>query len=380
MYAGFVTSLCGACGTSGTSRKHLEIRVTDHGAKADGITDDRPAIAAAIRLAAQKPGARVLFPRGIYRLKHVAGGELLALRGISDLVIHGDNALLSCNTPEGTTSIFKLTDCENVTIEGLAFHDEGADRAVKWKGAVAIYLTGYGNRGNRRIRVEDCSFNNMLSALMVNDRGGRRAGEIRLQALDIRAGYYGLSFQNNGDNVFATGIRCNDVKRSYFPYGVTNHHVELAADNNATGYTDVLIKCYGRETANLAIKLRSRGKRSGDAIVALEQQHPNDRGMIRDVRIDLEITADDCGLTNVIVMRALTPEGKVLRATRSRWQNIRLQGHVEYCENSTRLLYAGSVPDKVGTLVMGPPLFAQVDPAQVRGFKLISSTDRPVQP
>jgi hypothetical protein len=347
------------------------VRVTDYGARGDGITDDTLAIAAAIRLAARIPGSRVFFARGTYRLKHSPGGELLALKGISDLSIQGDGALLRCDTPKGTTSIFKLTDCENITIEGLAFRDEGGDRAVNSKGAVAIYLTGYGRHGNRRIEIKNCSFDNMLSALMVSDGGGKRAIDIRLADLDIRSGYYGLNFQNNGDDVFATGIRCNDVKRSYFPYGVTRHHVELTADNNATGFTDVLIKCYGRETANLTIKLRSRGKRSGDAIVAFDQQHPDDLGVIRDIRIDLDIADADCRLNNIVLLRAFTPDGEVLPKTHSQWRNIEIKGQANYCNGATRLLTVGSQPGDPGTIAMSEALLKQLDMEHLRGFKIV---------
>ena len=380
--AGVLASCSKGTVTAADTDKPPYVSVTDYGAKGDGISDDTPAIMAAIKVASQHRGNQVLLPRGRYRLKHVPSGALLPLENITDLHIRGVDAVLSCNTPGGTGSIFRLTDCENITIEGLGFHDEGLDRAINWKGAVAIYLTGYGERGNRGIRIQDCRFDNVLTAFTANDRGGKRATDIRLTNLNIRASFYGLSFQNNGDNVFATGIRCDDVKRSYFPYGVTNHYIELSADNNATGLTDVLIKCYGRETANLVVKLRSRGKRSGDAIVALDQQHPDDLGMIRDIRMDLDIADADCRLKNIVSMRAFTPDGKLVPRTLSQWQNLQFQGQAHYCNSATRLLTVGSQSRDPGTIAMSEALLNQLDKADLHGFKitLADVPDRSGQP
>src|SRR6476661_1082054 len=106
------------------------VPVTDFGAKGDGIQDDRSAIMRAFRVASQQRNAQVFLPRGTYRLEHVSGGELLGLEGIRGLRIFGDQALLRCATPAGTTSVLKLTDCEDVSIDGLAFQDTGADRSI----------------------------------------------------------------------------------------------------------------------------------------------------------------------------------------------------------------------------------------------------------
>jgi hypothetical protein len=53
--------------------------VTAFGAKANGIADDSPAIIAAIEKARNTPRARVLLPRGRYRIAHVPGQSLIRL-------------------------------------------------------------------------------------------------------------------------------------------------------------------------------------------------------------------------------------------------------------------------------------------------------------
>ncbi len=347
------------------------VSVIDRGAKGDGVSDDSQAIIDAIRVASEHRGSRVVFPRGTYRLKYAVSGESVPLNGLADLHLQGEDAVLLCETPAGTTSMLKLTDCENVSIRGLTFHDLGANRNVDWKGAVAIYLTGYGERGNRNIRIESCRFENVLAALMVSDAGGQRAAGLRLSSLDIRNSYYGLNFQGNGDDVVATGIHCNDVKRSYFPYGVTNHRIELSTDQNSSGFTDVLIKCYGRETGDLEIKLRCRGKRGGDAIVALDQQHPDDLGVIRDIKIDLDASAIDWRLDNIVMLRAFSVHGTVLPNTRSEWRGLTLRGHANYFPWRTRMLSASSEPEVRGTIAMSRDLLRRVDPSQVRGFSFV---------
>ena len=85
------------------------VPVTDFGAKGDGIQDDRSAILRAIQAASQQPNALVFLPRGTYLLQHIAGGELLGLDGIRGLRMLGDQALLRCATPAGTTSVDSTT-------------------------------------------------------------------------------------------------------------------------------------------------------------------------------------------------------------------------------------------------------------------------------
>lgn len=359
--------------TSSAKAPGLIVSVLDHGARGDGRADDTAAIAAALARAALFPGSRVEFPRGTYRLAHDPKGELLALNGLREISLVGDGAQLVCDTPRDVTSMLKLTDCEDVTIEGLGFRDAGADRTVEWRGAVAIYLTGYGTSGNRNIRIARCRFDNVVSALTVSDGGGRRATNLVLSDLQIDRSYYGLNFQNNGDDVVATGIRCNDVRRAYFPYGVANHRIELDATNNATGFTDVLIKCYGRATSNLAVKLHCRGKRGGDAIVALDQQHASDWGLIRDIDIALDVADTDCRLNSVVLMRALSSEGKTLARTRSEWRNVTLSGTVDYCAANTQMLTIGTQVLRPTTIAMDTELARRVDRSRLRGVVLIET-------
>ena len=60
------------------------------------------------------------------------------------------------------------------------------------------------------------------------------------------------------------------------------------------------------------------------------------------------------------------------------WPIFQLQGRVDYCNSTTRLLAVSSQPEERGTIAMTAALLNQVDIAHLRGFKITpaSAPDR----
>lgn len=340
------------------------IDVKEMGAIADGIANDRAVVARAIQQASPD-GGTVYFPPGEYFLGDLARGDIaLSLTKAERVSFVGRNALLSCRSVSGTTAILMIDDSHDVVIDGLSFKDRGFNRAIDWQGAVAVSLGSNTPFGTRNVVVRDSQFESVLSAVQCRGGKGRVKG-IELTNLTVVASYYGFNFQNNGDNVVGRGLLCRDVKRSYFPYGVRNHDVEIVTTDNKTGFTDILVKCYTLPTTDLRIKARSIRKGAG-TIVELDNHHESGSGLIRNILIDLDVTDTDCMLHSIVGLRSFTPDPdrQVETETRSRWEDITLLGNLNVC-GPGKILAVGSNPALPATIYLEKGLLSRIDKSKL---------------
>lgn len=345
------------------------IDVKKLGAFGDGRLPDLHQIREAIRQAADHAaGATVYFPPGDYYLGAADGGDLLPLRDVHNVRLVGERATLTCKTVGGRPTILAMGSTRNVTVEGLTFRDRALDREA----LTGAYAIGFGQADgppSENVQVKDCMFESVLSAITTHGAGGAvKARGFTLTNLSVKHAVYGFNFADCGDDVRARNLRCDDVKRSYFPYGVSNHDVELDTRNNATGFTDVLIKCYAKDTYKLRMKVKCRGKRGGDAIVALDNQQDKGHGMIRDIAIDLDVDDADCALDRVVLVRSFDPNAKYERQTQNRWDNIFIDGNVHVCD-STKLIDVLTISKTPGHLNIGSRLARHPRlPSSIPGF------------
>ena len=360
-----VTALAPFAG-AGAAQRGAVLDVKKLGAVGDGRTSDLAALRGVMREAAgQASGATIVFPPGEYYLGSASDALLIGATKLQNVKIVGDKATITCRSEKGVSSMFYLAGCRNVSIEGFTFRDQGFDReAPSLLGASGIRIATEGTVASEGIDIRNCTFESVLSGVVCRSADRQvRSRRITLTNLTVRRSYYGFGFEDNGDDVVARGLRCDDVRRSYFPYGVSNHDIELDTANNATGFTDVLIKCYHGDTLNLRVKVRCRGKRSGDAIVALDNQHEQGRGTIANISLDLDIDDADCRLDRIVLIRSLTPAApgappvRTERQTSNRWDGIYIEGDVKLCDR-TKLLDIATEGRTPGTLTLGPR-FAQ---------------------
>lgn len=367
-----------ACGGGGGSNAQTlpgsssrrTVNVRDVGARGDGRNDDLAALRTALAQAIAQPGSDLLLPAGEYWLGETANPEaLLAVDGATDLGIIGDGAVLRARTLNGITSFFFFTGSRRVFISGLSFRDDGLDRAITWQGGSAIYISGDGG-GCAEFTVRQCRFESVLAALTVAGTE-RPVSDIVLDDLVVRRSYYGLNFQNNGDRVRATNLVFDDLRRAYFPYGVDDHDIAFTSRNNATGSTDLLIKCYSRPTTNLRIAGSVTGKRGGESMVSFEHEHRSGEGVIAGVNLRLDVADADCALENLFVFRSYAPNGTLESNTRSVWRDIRIDGTFGYCDARTAFLTAPSAPAERATVRFGASVDPRFLPAAPAGFELV---------
>ena len=334
------------------------IDVKKMGAFGNGKLPDLRQLRAAVAAAGEhSAGATVYFPPGEYFLGAADDSWLLTATGLRNVRFLGERATISCRSVNGSSSMLVLAGCRNVTVEGLSFRDHGLDRD-KQIGAAGIRLVNDASAGCDSIEVKDCTFEMVDSGVVCRTFDEPRRARIRgitLTNLSVSRSLYGFNFQDAGDNVVGRGLRCSDVKRSYFPYGVTNHDIELDTRNNATGFTDVLISCYKQDTTNIRVNVKCRAKRGGDAIINLDHNNEEPNRLLRNIRIEADIDDVDCRLDAAILFRARDRNRKTEAVTARRWEAISIDGDIRICDK-TKLFDFESVSKTPGTLQIGPRL------------------------
>ena len=355
------------------ARQIPTLNVKDFGTFGDGKRPDRRQLQEALDRARQYPtGATLLFPPGDYFLG-AADDTYQLLHGLhlEKVRLVGERATISCRSLNGVSNMLVLDGCRNVAIQGLTFRDHGLRRDINWLGAAAIRLANDTETGCIDVAIRDCTFDSVLAALVSRDfkNGGPRCRGIVLEDSAISRSYYGINLQDNGDDVTIRRLRCSDVKRSYYPYGVSHHDVELEALDNATGFSDVILGSERRPTSHLRLRIRSRGKRGGDALVTFGQTDIGDGGM-RNVDVHVDIDDVDCRLGTVFVFRSVGANRKWQRTTTRRWENIAIDGHARICAR-TSLIEAETVQAQPGVLRIGPALAEHPQlPSRVPGFNV----------
>lgn len=107
-------------------------------------------------------------------------------------------------------------------------------------------------------------------------------GRLQLNNARFTNVYYPLNFQNCGDNFTARGVKAFNTGREYFPYGVSNHDVEMEGDGGGP-FDNVLLKVYAdpratvarRQLSDIRVRYRNIGRVSASAstsILAFEFQ------------------------------------------------------------------------------------------------------------
>jgi hypothetical protein len=103
------------------------------------------------------------------------------------------------------------------------------------------------------------------------------------------------------------------------------------------------------------VKLKSRGKRGGDALVNLDHQNEAPNLAIRNISLDLDVDDVDCRLDTAILFRAMDRSKRLEKSTNRRWEAIRVDGDIRICDR-TKLFELTSVSQLPSTLRIGPRL------------------------
>lgn len=300
--------------------------------------------------AAWVPRGRVLHlePGRVYDLgSHRGPRNVFALHGVQNGVIAGNGATLRIhNDGPQAFNLFYLAHYSNLRIENLHCVDTG------WRaksGAKFIVLDA-GNRESLNLSLDNVSGERLVSFIHIQGRsGGPRVRGVRI-APNCRATrvYYGLTCLDNGDDI-SGGFSTYHCRRSYFPYGVTNHDLVIKVHHGGwsmgpAAETPILIKSYGRTTSRIRLDVSFygilawaydlNGNIHPGSCVTLEHQHAEEAGVsvIEDIdlRINVARGTTDPYACHRLVMRSYGPDPNPIEQTRTRniWRRIRLSGEL----------------------------------------------------
>jgi hypothetical protein len=294
---------------------------------------DASAVAAAVAALVASGGGTLLFAPGrTYDLGRVdTPGFAIHLHHLRDARIEGNGATLTCETRgNGKTQMFLVQNCHGLTFANLNARDRGTDLRRDWKGMDFVHIESTAGPSSR-IALENVSVTDAVSVLTCSgDVSSPRVQEITLRGVSAKRCYYGLNFQENGDDVSGDFTAAN-CRRAYFPYGVSGHNLQLDISHDGTtpgADACILIARKERDTQDIRVRARFTGALPWSNLVHLVQQPALlERSVIRDVAIDLFVdpaaeyrpNAATLGLTAYLGQAALP-------YTSDRWENITLSG------------------------------------------------------
>jgi hypothetical protein len=295
-------------------------------------TSDRATIERAFAsLRARGEGILEFEPSRTYRLGRLSNAEsAFVLRDVHGAELRGNGARLVCESVRGQTQMFFIQRCSDLALRDFAGADGGADLGVEWKGMHFIFLeTGAGPIS--RIAVDNVRVNGAVALLTCSGSADSpRASGIRLSNVVAENCYYGLSFQENGDDVSGdlASINC---RRTYFPYGVRRHRIALDVlhDSHTLGADScILIKRYARDTGDIDVRARFHGVLAWSNLVNLSQDPPpGETGVIENVNVQLsmDVTTADPHQAARLAFSAYSG-GRQRVQSEDVWRNIRLSG------------------------------------------------------
>jgi hypothetical protein len=243
--------------------------------------DCQPFIKAAIAEVISRGGDTLFFPAGTYNLVTTeSDGTVSAhftLKDVQGIDFLGYGAVLKSaySSTSFAAYLFNLNGCRRINFEG--FDIEGTfNRTLNVinQYSIAAFFLRSVDRDSESISFRNLRLQNVYTVLSVQGDpvSARRVRTVLIENVFATNGYYGLNFQENGDNVTAINFRTNQFIRSYFPYGVQNHHINYTSTGGDV-FTDCLIKAYVRDTINVTVNALIIGNTSNDSHVTIESQH-----------------------------------------------------------------------------------------------------------
>ncbi len=361
-----------------------------YGALGDGATLDYTAIAAAFTVAVAAGGGTIVFHAGgTYNLGSIASdgktSPLLSVTGLSNCVIKGNGATILTNTNAFVVgAVLGLVNPNNVTFYDLNFYDTGFDQSQigspNFKCSQSIFLSNTGSTNCSGVTLFNCQASNTGSLLGVwNNSLTSRISNINMFGCRALNCFYGANFQQQGDDVTIQGFYVLNPIRAYFPYGVTNHSVDIVVrndGNNANAGSNALcdIKRYDLDTKEIKLRLAYHGSSSiYGSLVNLEANVTSNSPAVFDgIDIDLRLADSTVSGSSVgypVQFRDVT-SGSVAATTATVFKRISLRGDVGAwpATNANNPIQIASVPNSVRGQLAIPAGFFDVLPTTPQVF------------
>lgn len=234
------------------------ISVVDYGADPTGVADSGAAITAAAAALSAQGGGTLLFPPGEYLLFNSAGGNIVALSGLTGVRILGYGATLAVSTTNAGTltigygAIFRFTNCKNVFLDG--FNVTGPDVSSTFaggssKGINVVQL----DSGNEGFVIPNLIVSGVQAAfIMPNTLASAMNKRIWIGNLKVTNSYYGICGYYGIDGVRVENLVTDTIYRSVFMYGgVYNVSINVRVKNNESNDVILLTSTSGGITAGL---------------------------------------------------------------------------------------------------------------------------------
>ena len=223
-------------------------------------------------------------PAASYKIWPNASGApaaLMALTSVSALVIDFRGAKFTTDnlfSPQGSPYAFLLSNCTGITINDPWYVQTGFVTPLDFtKGGNFIYLYDTAAPYCSNIVVNNARmtggriFFSADAASPATTIPAQTARNIVLDNFDLDSVAYGVNCIFSGDNLKAVG-RVTNAVRSYFPYNVSNHEVDVTVDGG-DAHDNCLLKVYAHPKApferntlsNIKLTIRSRGDINGNS-------------------------------------------------------------------------------------------------------------------
>ncbi|MFN7027833.1 MAG: hypothetical protein ACK4PC_00540 [Sphingopyxis sp.] len=299
-----------------------------------GMSDLDTLDAAFAAWVAQGGGLLVAGAGRIYDLGTVSLGStpILTVTGLRNAVLDWNGATVTIETTASVVAIgIEFADVQDLSIRNVSTTDAGFDIDQTWKGAFAFSFNGQSYPSDN-ISFENFRAESMLGPCLFYGDSHRLSGISFGSNCRFKNCYYGPSFQENGDNV-SGGFATENVRRSYFAYGVSSHDLSISAyDDGAGPATECafLIKRYQRDTTGIKLAIALSGSLDKySELVNLEHQPTSGSGYIGEISLSLQLsrTIEDSAGIPRLVLRSYTGGVQDFGAITNEWGPISLDGN-----------------------------------------------------
>ncbi|RAV21033.1 hypothetical protein [Paenibacillus contaminans] len=358
-----------------------ELDPVEFGAKADGIINDRAAIEST--LAALNSDVKVVDFKGrnyylgtvdlneqpVFQINSKDGVRLMGMPRM-----HVTNQLTDYL---GYSPIFEFIDCNDIYAECHAVSDSFDPASPHGPVAVQLKSASKSVAGARIIAKVTRGLAALQTVRMTNTKTRRQSADPTWKSIEYSVeaddSEYGVRFISSGDDAHGV-IRTNQVSRSYFVVGVSNH-TAVVNSLNQRYFMDVLIKAYFDDVTNIHVILNQQSSNGAEWPVSIEHQNDTDDTTIKNITLDLNII-DRINVRAytrefVCVGRSLTLAGANRATTNCVTDEITIRGHIEQHLHSD-LLTLPSITNSGGLIHLD--MFSTLNDTQ--GFTICRGSSR----
>jgi hypothetical protein len=315
-----------------------------------GTTDMTTPIQDARKVIDTKGGGTIVFNPEVYKVWVSSSPDLMAFTNTDGVTIEGNGATITSGRTNGPgVFVVKLTGCHNTIVRNIKLVGSNTTlTASTGEGLVIMYA---GTRNTTIINTEASNCNTWVgcgdgTAPPAIDHVDRVSGIIVLGGYTNKC-FYGVQTAGNGDNLFVRGYKSFNAGRSYFPWNVKNHDVELESTHGA-GFSDCLLKVYCDSSfgynrlENIKLKYQCDGQYTSgaaqfanDANIAFDIQQwdsgSNQAGEVSNIDIEFNISTNVSVVhRRAFVMRRYNYDGTNDSTSRSHiFINWKISGRVK---------------------------------------------------